>query len=142
MLKRIHHINFVVRDLRSAVRRFERVLGTPAARIDELPGRGVRTARFRLGEAWLVLVEPVAAGAPADHLERHGEGFFLLSLEVDDLPRSMQEVTVRGGQFAGDARVGLDGWRIADLATDVLPGALVQLCEDRAAPPSGAAPGA
>jgi methylmalonyl-CoA/ethylmalonyl-CoA epimerase len=140
MLKRIHHLNFVVRDLGSAVRRFERVLGIPVACIDELPGRGARTARFKIGETWLVLVEPVADGAPARHLAAHGEGFFLLSLEVDDLQRAVGAVDARGERLAGEPRIGLDGWQVADLGTEVLPGALLQLCEDRAAPRGGTAP--
>ena len=59
MQDRIHHINFIVRDLDAAVATWEQVLGMPASSRDHLAQRGVDIARFRLGSAWLVLVQPV-----------------------------------------------------------------------------------
>lgn len=42
-------------------------------------------ARSRIGESWLVLVAPYdPESVPGRYLEEHGEGFFLLSLAVDD----------------------------------------------------------
>ena len=49
----IHHINFLVRDLDEAEPRYRELLGLEPALRGELPGRGVITARFRLGESWL-----------------------------------------------------------------------------------------
>ena len=54
----IHHLNFIVRDLEAAIPVWERILGAPVARRDELTERGVIAARFRLGDTWLVLVQP------------------------------------------------------------------------------------
>jgi catechol 2,3-dioxygenase-like lactoylglutathione lyase family enzyme len=107
MVTGIHHINFIVRDLDEATTRFESALGMSVTSHDELEGRGVRIARFWLGNAWLVLVQPVRDGTvPAHYLAEHGEGFFLLSLDVEDAE------TYPG---AGPVRAGLDDWTVADL---------------------------
>ena len=83
--KRIHHINFVVRDLEEAIPRFEETLQlAPFEVVDHVPRRA-HVARSKLGDSWLVLVAPYDMNSvPGRHLEEHGEGFFLLSLAVDD----------------------------------------------------------
>ena len=58
MVHSIHHLNFIVRDLDAAIPAWERLLGITVARRDELPERGAVAARFRLGDTWLVLVQP------------------------------------------------------------------------------------
>jgi methylmalonyl-CoA/ethylmalonyl-CoA epimerase len=131
-VEKIHHVNFLVRDLAEAEARYRRLLGLGAAIREELPERGVLTARFRVGETWLVLVQPTSEqGAPARHLRQHGEGFFLISFAVEDLAAAMDEVSASGGQFASDqARLGLAGWKVVDLDPDDTFGAILQLTED------------
>ena len=125
----IHHINFLVRNLDAAIERYEMLLGIEVTARESLPQRGVDTARFRVGETWLVLVQPTASGIPAQHLEQHGEGFFLLSLEVDDLDGS--SAALQGTALApGAIRDGLDEWRIADLDAAETFNAQLQLAEE------------
>jgi methylmalonyl-CoA/ethylmalonyl-CoA epimerase len=127
----VHHLNFLVRDLEAAIARYESALGLRLERVDELPGRGVRTARFRAGETWIVLVQPVADGEPMRTLERDGEGFFLVSYEVDDVTAAAERARAAGVPTTSEApRQGLDGWRVIDLAPRGMHGALVQLCEE------------
>lgn len=125
----IHHINFLVRDLDAAEQRYRELLGLEPALRAELPGRGVITARFKLGESWLVLVQPTSEeGEPARLLREHGEGFMLLSLAVDDLDGALAAAFAAGGQV-GPERTGLEGWRVADLSSTDTFGAQLQLCE-------------
>jgi methylmalonyl-CoA/ethylmalonyl-CoA epimerase len=60
-VKKIHHINFLVKDLDAAEQRYRALLGLGPAIREALPERNVLTARFRLGESWLVLVQPLLA---------------------------------------------------------------------------------
>jgi methylmalonyl-CoA/ethylmalonyl-CoA epimerase len=131
MIRGVHHLNFLVRDLDEAVDRYERSLGVEILRRDELPGRGVLTARFRAGDTWIVLVQPVADGEPMRYLERHGEGFYLISYEVDDVLRAAATARLAGVQTTSDApRAGLDGWQIVDIDAKTMNGVSVQLCQD------------
>jgi methylmalonyl-CoA/ethylmalonyl-CoA epimerase len=60
-LTQIHHINLLVRDIEAAKQSYRDVFNVDF--IDEaLPSRGVLTSRFKVGDAWLVLVQPVAEG--------------------------------------------------------------------------------
>ena len=132
MIRGVHHVNFLVRDLEAAVERHERLLGVRFEHLDELPDRGVRIARFRAGDTWIALVQPVADGEPMRHLERHGEGFFLLSFEVDDVEAAADAVRRAGGRTTSESpRRGLDGWRVIDLHPQDMGGVIVQLCEDQ-----------
>ena len=58
MVKRVHHINFLVKNLEQAVDRYQQLLGVTITERDELPDRGVRIARVLAGETWIVLVQP------------------------------------------------------------------------------------
>jgi methylmalonyl-CoA/ethylmalonyl-CoA epimerase len=128
MTQRIHHINFLVRDLEKAIDAWQTVLGRAPDSRDHLEARGVAIARYRLGDTWLVLVQPVRDGTePARHLAEHGEGFFLISLAVDDLAADAERLGE--GLFSGPARDGLDDWRIRDLDPAAFAGVQVQLCE-------------
>ena len=131
----IHHINFVVRDLDAAEARYRALLGFGPALRETLPARGVLTARFRVGESWLVLVQPVSEeGEPARHLREHGEGFFLLSLGVEDIGEAISDVTAAGGRFIADQpRRGLENWRVIDLNPADFFGAPLQLTQEESA---------
>ena len=129
---RIHHINFLVRDLDAAERQYRALLGLGPAVRDELPGRNVRTGRFQLGESWLVLVQPLSEeGEPARHLREHGEGFFLISFGVNDIEAAMVRARQSGGRFTSEqTRTGLDDWRLIDFDPADTFGATLQLVEE------------
>lgn len=52
MLKKVHHINLLVRDLDAAVQQYRTAFSLDNIEYGELSARGVRTARFRAGETW------------------------------------------------------------------------------------------
>ncbi len=128
----VHHINFVVVNLDQAVERFERILGMPVAARDTLATRGAISARFKLGRAWLVLVQPLdPEGVPGRHLAEHGEGFFLCSFGVDDLGENLERLQEAGIPLAGPTRRGVDNWRVQDIDPAYSLGEQLQLTEER-----------
>ena len=130
MITGVHHINLLVRDLEAGMAKWRDQLGVCEFEIDELPGRGVRTARFRAGPTWIVLVQPVAPGEPQRVLEEQGEGLFLLSLSVDDLDRAVDVVRSGGGSTTSpQPRSGLDDWRIIDLSPESICQGRIQLTD-------------
>ena len=120
VLKSVHHINFVVADLDATVDAYQSTLGLGAFEFEELPERGVLTARIQLGEVWIVLVSPRSEDSiAAQHLAAHGEGFFLMSFGVDNLCQAMAELEQRGALPDGRiARPGIFDWQVADLETE------------------------
>jgi len=134
MARAIHHLNFIVRDLTQAVAAWERLLGMPVARRDELKERGVIAARFRLGDTWLVLVQPTRPDSvPGRFLAEHGEGFFLLSLGVTSLSDELARLGDEA--FSGPIRTGAEGWQVRDLDRTLTGGIQLQLTEMPFQPP-------
>lgn len=81
--------------------RYADALGLEPFQIVDHAPRGAKVARSRVGESWFVLVEPYdPASVPGQHLAKHGEGFFLLSLATHD-------------EF--DWRAGIEDWQVSDL---------------------------
>lgn len=127
---RIHHINFVVSDLAEATVRFQCVLGLEPFEIVDHAIRGVRVARSRIGDAWLVLVCPTdTKSVPGRFLAKNGEGFFLLSIGTDDLESHLERLDSTGLSPIDPApRDGILDWRVADIAE--IHGVLLQLTDN------------
>ena len=136
MLTHVHHVNLLVRDLDSAISQYG-ALGVTEFLRGNLQGRGVKTARFRAGEPWIVLIEPTDPdGVPGQYLAKHGEGRFLLSFGVDDVTAARDIVQENGSQVLNTSpRTGLEGWQVIDLDPDAFSGADLQLTEDPARSP-------
>lgn len=132
-VKKIHHINFIVKDLDAAIAKYKVILGGGEFVKDELAGRGVITARVALGEQWIVLVQPTDENSvPGKYLAEHGEGFFLLSLEVGDMRAAVERVEAEGLVVTSESdRKGLLDWWVRDLSMDETFGAQMQFCEER-----------
>jgi len=130
-LKSIHHINFIVAELDAAVRAYEDTLGIGPFQYEELPERGVSTARVRVGEVWIVLVSPQRENSVAGrYLAAHGDGFFLMSFAVDNLDQAMAELARRGALPADRAaHAGILDWRVADLETEDRLGVRIHLTQ-------------
>ncbi|MCZ6716179.1 MAG: VOC family protein [Gammaproteobacteria bacterium] len=131
MLKKVHHINFLVSDLDEAVSRYRSVFGVEPGEIEHLPERGVKVARFRLDNVWIILVQPTDPDRlPAKHLASEGDGFFLISFEVDDIERAAASVKNRGcGVLDETPRHGLDDWKVVDIDPRDTFGVRFQLVE-------------
>lgn len=130
-IRSVHHVNFIYRDLSAAVARFE-ALGVGPFVYEVLDARGVETARVELGGTWLVLVSPTDADSePRRFLDEHGEGFFLLSLGVDDLDTALGSLAAHDPPVAvGPPRAGLANWRVADI-DGAAANFVLQLAEQR-----------
>ena len=129
--RRIHHIDVVVHDLDQAEDRYRRVLGIEPLPRETLPGRGIDLVRFRIGETWLILVQPTRDDSPvAAFLEEHGEGFFHMAIEIDDIEDEARALQSRGVRLTNSTpRIGIDGWKLVDVELDETLGAMIQLIE-------------
>ena len=132
MLKRVHHINFLVADLDKSIERYKDLFELESVEVEMLPERGVATARFDLDGVWIVLVQPVDdRSEPARILREQGEGVFLISFAVDDLEDAREKLVAKGAiSRSATARDGLLNWRVIDLNPEAVFGASVQLTEE------------
>ena len=133
----IDHLGIAVRDLASARRTFEGLLGAAAVGEEDVPTEGVRVAFFRVGESAFELLEPTNETSPiARFLEKRGEGIHHVCLAVADIEAEVARLRGAGFQFAGDApRPGAGGSRVAFVHPKSAGGLLVELSQ---APATGA----
>jgi len=133
-VKRIHHINFIVENLEESIVRYEKILGANVFERDDLPQRGVVTARAKIGEQWFVLVQPVDFDLPpGKHLLDKGEGFFLMSFEVGSMEDAISDLDSKGISFTTNSdQKGLSNWWVRDIDKKATSGEQLQLCEERA----------
>ncbi len=135
MIERIHHIDFVVRDLELAIDRWTRLLDRSPRDREELPGRGVVLARFQVGEIWIILVQPTRDDSPVQtYLNTFGEGFFHIAWAVEDLEVEAERLHETGLAGVSDQpRRGVEGWRLLDIDAGAMFGVMSQLVEERGA---------
>ena len=131
MITGIHHINFVVKDLDDAIARYSRLLDGAQFERARLAGRSADTAKTKVGETWLVLVQPTDNdGVPARHLAERGEGFFMISFATDHLESQVAACKANDLRVSSVERRGLDEWRVIDLNPADFYGVNTQLTQE------------
>ena len=96
-IKRIHHVTIAVRDLEGARLTFEQLFGAQGERAVDVPAFGIRAVDVPMGGDVLQLASPVAGDNPVVRfLERKGEGFYNLALEIEDLDETVRELASQG----------------------------------------------
>ena len=130
-IKRIHRITLAVRDVEAARATFERLFGAvPADGPAQVPAFGIRAIDLRLGEDTLQVAAPMGADNPVMRfLERKGEGFYNIALEVDDLDAEVAELAALGVRVSepSEAEPGVRSAFVTMVATHGLSVQLVEL---------------
>ncbi len=143
-IKRVHRITLAVRDLAGARATFERLFDADAPEAPAVvPSFGIRSVDLRLGEATLQIASPVGAdNSVMRFLERKGEGFYNVALEVDDLDAAVAELAAHGVRISEpvEAERGLRSAFITMSATHGLSIQLVQVLSAEAPPESAPQP--
>ncbi len=131
---RIHHVTAAVRDLQDARATFAALFGAEAGPVDAVAAFGVRSTDLALGGDILQLVAPADADNPVmRYIERRGEGFYTLALEVDDLDAAVAELTGRGIRVSEPVQAP-PGVRTAFVTMAATHGLSIQLVETVRAP--------
>jgi methylmalonyl-CoA/ethylmalonyl-CoA epimerase len=130
---RIHHIDYVVKDLGKAMAQYERLFRVKFEPPEALANRGVQVARFKLGRTWIALVQPTRHDSPVQQLLDHrGEGFFHIAYEVSDVLAAAESLKSRGVGLVNELpRRGLEGWKLVDIEPAETFGVETQLVQRR-----------
>lgn len=83
---RVDHTAVAVRDLGTAITRFQSLLGVTASDREYVPEQGVEIAFLDTGGTKIELIQPTdATSGVSRFLDRHGEGLHHIALLVDDI---------------------------------------------------------
>ena len=124
---RIRQIVFVVSDLAASSRRLADLLALdPPFRDPGVAEFGIDNAVFAFGDQFVELISPVRAGTAAGrHLERRGEGGYMLILQTDDFARERARFETLGVRTVWEKS--LDDIRAVHLHPKDIGGAIVSV---------------
>jgi methylmalonyl-CoA/ethylmalonyl-CoA epimerase len=130
MIKKVHHVGVVVRDMEQAMRFYRDTLGLSVHKRETIHEQGVNAALLTLGDSEIELLEPIVSdNGVARYLESRGEGLHHVCFEVDDVERDLGALKDRQVELIDETtRIGLAG-RICFLHPRAMHGALVELCQ-------------
>jgi len=105
-VNKIDHICIAVKDLEAAKKTWEPIFGKTKpddSYVDEL--EKIKVARYWLGEVGFELMESTTPdGDVAKFIEKRGEGVMVVSLNVDNTRKAMEELKGKGYPFIGGTR--------------------------------------
>jgi methylmalonyl-CoA epimerase len=130
MLKKIHHIGIVVRDLEEAYTFYRDTLGLPVHKEATVEDQGVKAALLTIGNSEIELLEPINEnGGVAKFLEKRGEGLHHICFETDDVDAELEATMSKGiAVIDKKPRIGLAG-RICFLHPKANHGVLIEYAQ-------------
>ena len=130
MIKKVHHVGIVVREMEQAMRFYRDMLGLHVHKLETIQDQGVKAALLTLGDSEIELLEPIVPdNGVARYLESRGEGLHHVCFQVDDVDRDLDALRRREIELIDQTpRIGLAG-RICFLHPKAMDGTLVELCQ-------------
>ncbi len=130
MLK-IEHIGIAVKNLEAGNALFEKLLGTPQYKIEEVVSEGVLTSFFKIGESKIELLEATKPESPiAKFIEKKGEGIHHIAFDVVDIYAEMKRLESEGFTLLNpEPKRGADNKLVCFLHPKGTSGVLVELCQ-------------
>lgn len=129
----IEHIGIAVKELDSAVKLYEDLLGIKCYKIEEVPDQKVRTAFFRIGETKIELLESTDSEGPiSKFIDKRGEGLHHIAFAVKELEEQLKKAKKANIRLINEIpQKGADGLDIAFIHPKSTSGVLIELCEDK-----------
>ena len=131
-MDKIEHIGIAVRDLETSNKLFEKLLGAPHYKIEEVASEGVKTSFFKSGPNKVELLEATKADSPiAKFLEKKGEGIHHIAFGVSDIRAEIARLKKEGFTVLNETpKIGADNKWVAFLHPKTTNGVLIELCQE------------
>ena len=131
-MNKIEHIGIAVKDLEVSNAIFEKLMGTPSYKIEEVLSEGVRTSFFANGPNKIELLEATDKdSAIAKFLDTKGEGVHHIAFAVDDIVAEITRLKKEGFTIINEIpKKGADHKLVAFVHPKTANGVLVELCQE------------
>jgi len=131
-MEKIEHIGIAVKNLEASNILFEKLLGVPHYKIEEVASEGVRTSFFKSGPNKIELLEATKPDSPiAKYLEKKGEGIHHVAFSVEDIVSEIERLKGEGFVVLNEIpKKGADNKLVAFLHPKGTNGVLVELCQE------------
>ena len=131
-MNKIEHIGIAVKNLEVSNQLFEKLLGVPNYKIEDVLSEGVKTSFFKSGPNKIELLEATKEDSPiAKYIEKKGEGIHHIAFEVDDIVAEIERLKNEGFRVLNETPIkGADNKWVAFIHPKTANGILVELCQE------------
>jgi methylmalonyl-CoA epimerase len=131
MIRKIHHIAIVVKNLDEALELYDNLFGIKSSKIQTIQEDGVKAAFLPITEGGEIeLLEPIdPQGGIAKFLESRGEGIHHICFEVENVDQELCLLADKGAQVIDKrGRLGLAG-KVGFIHPKSTKGVLIELAQ-------------
>jgi len=131
-MTKIEHIGIAVHNLETSNLLFEKLLGNPPYKSEEVASEGVKTSFFKNGPNKIELLEATNPESPiAKFLEKKGEGIHHIAFDVEDIVAEMKRLKAEGFILLNESpKKGADNKLVCFLHPKATNGVLIELCQE------------
>ncbi|HJY13525.1 MAG TPA: methylmalonyl-CoA epimerase [Flavobacterium sp.] len=132
MVNKIEHIGIAVKNMNDANVLFEKLLGVPSYKEEEVESEGVLTSFFQTGANKIELLMATNPESPiAKFLEKKGEGIHHIAFDVEDIYSEIDRLKSEGFVLINEVpKKGADNKLVVFLHPKNTNGVLVELCQE------------
>lgn len=130
---KVEHIGIAVKDLKSSIPLFEKLLNAECYKTELVESEKVRTAFFRTGENKIELLESISPeGVISKFIEKKGEGMHHIAFDVPDIKAEMERLKSEGFiLLQEEPKSGADNKWVCFLHPKDTNGVLIELCQEK-----------
>lgn len=131
-MQKIEHIGIAVKDLDSAEKTYELLLGTKSYKRELVESENVMTSFFKIGMNKIeLLASTEPEGVIAKYVDKKGEGIHHIALAVTDIKKEMERLRKEGFRILNDQpKKGADNKLICFVHPKDANGVLIELCQE------------
>ncbi len=131
-MRKIEHIGIAVKDLEVSNLLFEKLMGAPAYKSEEVTSEGVKTSFFKNGPNKIELLMATNPDSPiAKFLEKKGEGIHHIAFDVEDIVSEIKRLQAEGFVVLNETpKKGADNKMVVFLHPKGTNGVLIELCQE------------
>jgi methylmalonyl-CoA/ethylmalonyl-CoA epimerase len=131
-MNKLEHIGIAVNSLEMSNLLFEKLLGTPPYKSEEVASEGVKTSFFLSGPNKIELLEATTPDSPiAKFLDKKGEGIHHIAFDVTDIVAEIARLKAEGFTVLNEVpKKGADNKLVAFLHPKGTNGVLIELCQE------------
>jgi methylmalonyl-CoA/ethylmalonyl-CoA epimerase len=128
---KVDHIGIAVTSLKTSIPLYERLLGEPCYKTEQVPSESVDTAFFLQNGAKIELVASMDPnGVIAKFIDKKGEGLHHVAFEVPDIIAEMERLKNEGFTLLNEApKLGADNKWVCFVHPKDAGGVLIELCQ-------------
>ena len=131
-MQKIEHIGIAVKNLEESNSLFEKLLGSPHYKTEDVESEFVKTSFFRTGQSKIELLQATHPdSAIAKYVEKYGEGVHHIAFAVTDIHAEMERLRKEGFRILNETpKKGADNKLVCFIHPKSANGVLIELCQE------------